>query len=112
MPTITVMPHAELCPEGLHFEAQAGDNLLDSLEANGVLLEHACEKMGVCTTCHLWIREGGETVSPPGEVEEDHLGEAWGLDPDSRLSCQVWIGKQSLLIEIPRYTRNVVGERR
>ena len=38
------------------------------------------------------------------------LDKAWGLDPDSRLSCQAIVGDEPLTIEIPRYTINMVSE--
>jgi len=44
------------------------------------------------------------------ELEEDYLDKAWGLDPDSRLSCQAIVGDADLVIEIPRYTINMVSE--
>jgi len=45
------------------------------------------------------------------ELEEDFLDKAWGVDPDSRLSCQVLVGEKDLVVEIPRYTINMVSER-
>ena len=46
----------------------------------------------------------------PSEDEDDLLDKAWGLDPDSRLSCQALVGNQDLVIEIPKYTINMVSE--
>jgi len=46
------------------------------------------------------------------EVEDDLLDKAWGLDPDSRLSCQAIVGDADLVIEIPKYTINQVTENR
>ena len=41
---------------------------------------------------------------------DDMLDKAWGLEPDSRLSCQAVTGKSDLVIEIPKYTINMVSE--
>jgi 2Fe-2S ferredoxin len=44
------------------------------------------------------------------EEEEDLLDKAWGLEPESRLSCQAVVGNEDLVIEIPKYTINMVSE--
>ncbi len=111
MPKITVLPHADLCPEGTAFDCRSGDSLCDQLHAHGVPLEHACEKSCVCTTCHLIIRQGFKSLRPASDGEEDQLGKAWGLEAESRLGCQVRVAAEDLTVEIPRYTLNIVSER-
>ena len=77
---------------------------------NDIEIEHACEKSCACTTCHVYIREGMDSLNENTEDEDDMLDKAWGLDPDSRLSCQTVIGDEDLVIEIPKYTINMVSE--
>lgn len=109
---IEVLPHAELCPDGLVFEARVGRKLVDELLGRGIAVEHACEKVCACATCHVHVRAGGERLAPPGEDEEDQLDAAWGLDADSRLSCCVTVrGGDALVIELPRFSRNHARER-
>ncbi len=110
MPTITILPHPQHCPDGAVFEAQAGDNLIEALLAHGVEIEHACERSCACTTCHVIIRNGLNSLAEAEELEEDMLDKAWGLTLQSRLSCQVVVGEQNLLIEIPKYTINLASE--
>ena len=110
MTTITVMPHEEMCPEGASFDVDAGISVCDALLRNGVDIEHACEKSCACTTCHVHIREGYDSLKEAEELEEDYLDKAWGLDPESRLSCQAIVGDENLVIEIPKYTINMVSE--
>lgn len=110
MPQITVLPHEELCPEGKSFEASPGMRLCDAMAQHGVEIEHACERACVCTTCHVIVRRGFDSLRPASDDEEDQLGKAWGLESCSRLSCQVTVGQGDLDIEIPRYTLNVVSE--
>ena len=110
MPQIVVLPHATLCPEGAVIEAPAGKTLCDALLDSDVEIEHACEKSCACTTCHVVIREGYETLQDPEEKEEDLLHKAWGLEATSRLSCQVVLGDDDLVVEIPKYTINQVSE--
>jgi ferredoxin, 2Fe-2S len=110
MPKIRVLPHAELCPEGTEFNLPAGANLCRSLLDNGVDIEHACEMSRACTTCHVIIRKGFDSLAPSDEDEDDLLDRAWGLTPQSRLSCQVAVGVQDLEVELPRYTINHARE--
>ena len=110
MPQIIVLPHHELCPEGAVIEANTGESVCDALLANNVEIEHACEMSNACTTCHIYVREGFDSVKESDETEDDLLDKAWGLDPDSRLSCQTIIEDTDLVIEIPKYTINQVSE--
>lgn len=110
MPTITVRPHPEICPEGAVFDADPGVSVCDALLAHHVHIEHACEKSCACTTCHVHVREGFDSLDEADELEEDYLDKAWGLDTDSRLSCQAIVAESDLVIEIPRYTINMVSE--
>lgn len=111
MPEIVVLPHAELCPEGKTFEGTAGKSLLDNLLQQGIEVEHACEKSCACTTCHVIVRDGFDSLSPSTEDEDDLLDRAWGLTPVSRLSCQAMVDDAKLVVEIPKYTINHAKER-
>ncbi|MEO1751052.1 ISC system 2Fe-2S type ferredoxin [Thiofaba sp. EF100] len=110
MPRIIFLPHERLCPEGAVVEAEPGTTILDAALAHDIDIEHACEKSCACTTCHVWVREGGESLEPPSECEDDMLDKAWGLEPDSRLSCQAMVGETDLVVEIPKYTINLASE--
>ncbi len=110
MPQIVVLPHVELCPDGTVIDAAAGMSLCDALLQNGVDIEHACEKSCACTTCHVIVREGFNALEPSEENEDDLLDKAWGLEPNSRLSCQVMLDTADLVIEIPKYTINMAKE--
>lgn len=111
MTQMIVLPHVELCPEGAVIDAKPGDTICDTLLANGIEIEHACEKSCACTTCHVVLREGFDSLQPAEEAEEDLLDKAWGLEPTSRLSCQAVVGDQDLVVEIPKYTINMVKEK-
>jgi 2Fe-2S ferredoxin len=110
VPRLTVLPHAELCPEGAVIEGTPGMSICDTLLDNGIEIEHACEKSCACTTCHVVVREGFGTLEPAEEEEEDLLDKAWGLEATSRLSCQAVLKEDDLVIEIPKYTINQVSE--
>ena len=110
MPKITILPNAAICPGGVNFEANADESILDAALRNNIVIEHACEKSCACTTCHVIVREGFNSLEEAEENEEDYLDKAWGLEPESRLSCQARVGTEDLVIEIPKYTINMVSE--
>jgi 2Fe-2S ferredoxin len=110
MPQIIFLPHAELCPEGAALAAEKGETVLDVALRNGISIEHACEKSCACTTCHIIVREGFRSLNESDELEEDMLDKAWGLEPESRLGCQARIADEDLVVEIPKYTLNMVSE--
>jgi 2Fe-2S ferredoxin len=110
MPRITVLPGHVLCPEGKEIEAQEGVSICDTLLENHVDIEHACEKQAACTTCHVVVRKGFESLENASEKEEDMLDKAWGLEANSRLSCQARVAGEDLVIELPKYTINYERE--
>ncbi len=110
MPKIVILPNEELCPEGAVLEAETGESVLDVALKNGIAIEHACEKSCACTTCHVIIREGFDSLEESDELEDDMLDKAWGLEPESRLSCQARVADDDLVVEIPKYTINLASE--
>lgn len=110
MPVIKILPHSEYCPEGTQIEAPAGTSICEALLDNHINIEHACELSCACTTCHVIVRQGLASLGEMDEAEEDLLDRAWGLEPDSRLSCQAILSNQDVTIEIPKYTINHAKE--
>jgi 2Fe-2S ferredoxin len=111
VPVIKVLPHPEYCPAGREIEAAAGESICEALLEHGVAIEHACEMSCACTTCHVVVREGYESLGEPDESEEDLLDRAWGLEPTSRLSCQAILARRDVTIEIPKYSINHAKEK-
>ena len=110
MTEIIILPHEEICPQGAVIKAEPGTSLCNAMLENNIEIEHACEKSCACTTCHVHVREGFDSLEESTEDEDDYLDKAWGLDMDSRLSCQAIVGEETLVIEIPKYTINMVSE--
>ena len=110
MPTIKILPHPEYCPRGAEIQASVGDSICEALLDHDIPIEHACEMSRACTTCHVVVRQGYNSLEEPEEEEEDLLDRAWGLEPLSRLSCQAIVGKTDLTVEIPRYSINHARE--
>lgn len=112
MPQLTVIAHAELAPEGAVLQVPAGTSICEALLEHGIAIEHACEQVGACTTCHCIVRRGFNSLNEVEEQEEDMLDRAWGLQAQSRLSCQAIVGREDLTVELPRYTVNHAKEGR
>jgi 2Fe-2S ferredoxin len=110
MTQIIVLPHVELCPEGAVIQADKGMSICQALLDNDIEIEHACEMSCACTTCHVIVREGFESLNEAEDDEEDMLDKAWGLEPQSRLSCQAIVGDADLVVEIPKYSINMAKE--
>ena len=110
MPQIIFLPNEEICPDGAAIDAEPGQTICDAALAHDIEIEHACEMSCACTTCHVYVREGLDSLEPSDEDEDDMLDKAWGLEPDSRLSCQACVASEDLVVEIPKYTINMVSE--
>jgi ferredoxin, 2Fe-2S len=110
MPIIKVLPHGQLCPQGAAFDVTPGTSVCEALLEHGIEIEHACDMSCACTTCHVVVREGFASLNAMDEAEEDLLDRAWGLEPNSRLSCQAFVAQKDLVVEIPKYTINHARE--
>ena len=113
--TITFQPmnvKVEVDPKKLPYsrEGQKG-SILEIALGNGIEIDHACGGVCACSTCHVIVRKGFETIPEANEDEEDQLDNAPGLTPQSRLSCQsVPDGSTDLIVEVPSWNRNMVKE--
>jgi 2Fe-2S ferredoxin len=112
VPIIRILPHTEYAPQGAAVPATPGTSICEALLEAGIEIEHACEMSCACTTCHVIVREGFESLGEMDEGEEDLLDRAWGLEPTSRLSCQAIVSDRDVTIEIPKYSINQVKEKR
>lgn len=110
MPIIKILPHAEYAPQGAEISAPSGTSICEALLDNNIEIEHACDQVCACTTCHVIVRQGGRSLSEMDEGEEDMLDRAWGLEPNSRLSCQAILSNKDVTVEIPKYSINHAKE--
>ncbi|TMM48874.1 2Fe-2S iron-sulfur cluster binding domain-containing protein [Qipengyuania marisflavi] len=85
-------------------DADAGDNLLRVAQVAGLPLEGTCEGQMACSTCHVIVgKEWFAKLPDASEEEEDMLDLAAGVQPTSRLSCQIVLGEEldGLTVSIP-----------
>lgn len=91
--------------------AAKGEHLLEVALEHGINIEHACGGVCACSTCHVYIEQGEDSLSEPTEAEEDRVEEAPGLQRNSRLSCQCDIvGDGPIVVRVPAWNRNAVKE--
>ena len=113
--TITFLPSGrkvEVDPENV---PTAGTGLpgsvLDIAMANDIDIDHACGGVAACSTCHIVVKQGFDSLNESIEEEEDQLEKAPGLTTKSRLACQaVANGSEDLVVEVPNWNRNLVRE--
>jgi len=110
MPRVRLLPHPELCPQGMDIDIKPGKSLCEGLLKAGVQIEHACEMVAACSTCHVYVREGGASLAEADDNENDQLDNAWGLEAQSRLSCCIRLGEADITVEFPKHTRNHARE--
>jgi ferredoxin, 2Fe-2S len=110
MPTVRLLPHPDLCPQGLTIQVKRGASLCASLLKAGVAIEHACEMVAACATCHVYVREGGASLPEPNDDENDQLDHAWCVQEQFRLACCVRLGDADITVVFPRHTRNHARE--
>ncbi len=95
------MPKVTFLPSGRSADVGAGASILDAAEAAGVELPHNCGGVCACTTYHVWVERGLESLSGIAEREDDRLNEAAGLAANSRLGCQARVGDEDVVVRIP-----------
>ena len=94
------MPKIKFLPAGTEVDVVEGTTVLDAALDNDVHIDHNCGGNCVCSTCHVWIEEGIQTLDPMNEDEQDMLEDAEGLAKNSRLACQCEVSAD-LVVKIP-----------
>ncbi len=95
------MPKVTFLPDGKTATVVRGTSILDAADAADVDLPHNCGGVCACTTCHVWIEAGLESLSDLEDREDDKLNEAAGLQASSRLGCQAKVGDEDVVVRIP-----------
>ena len=81
-------------------EVPEGTSILDAAEQCGATVGHACGGVCACSTCHVWVRKGLESLSEQEDAEADRLDQAFDVRPYSRLSCQSLVGSEDVEVDI------------
>ena len=97
---LSVMPKVLFLPQNIEVEVDEGTVILDAALNNNIQLDHNCGGNCACSTCHIVVEEGIDTLGEPTEDELDMLDEAEGLTDKSRLACQCKVNDY-LVVRIP-----------
>lgn len=77
-----------------------GTILLDAAEQCGAQVGHSCGGVCGCSTCHIWVRKGLDSLSEQTDAEADRLDMGFDVRPYSRLSCQTEVSQEDVTVEI------------
>jgi ferredoxin, 2Fe-2S len=77
-----------------------GTTLLDAAEKGEAQVGHSCGGVCGCSTCHVWVRKGLDSLSEQRDDEMDRLDMGFDVRPYSRLSCQTEVGGEDVTLEI------------
>ena len=89
----------------IEIEVPAGTTILAAAQKANAQVGYACGGNCACSTCHVYVKEGYDSLSEQEEGEEDILDKAFDVRPTSRLSCQAKIGDEDLVCHITRESR-------
>ena len=101
MPKITFLnPLGPKSHGPVPYEAKPGDSILDASEHCGARVGHACGGNLACSTCHVYVQEGIDSLPEITDKENDIMDKAFDVRPESRLGCQARCGAEDLVVEI------------
>lgn len=95
------MPSIRFMPMDITVASEEGASILQTALANDIDLEHACGGFCACTTCHVIVKEGGDSLSEMDFDEEDKLDEVEMVTLKSRLGCQAKMGADDIVVHVP-----------
>jgi 2Fe-2S ferredoxin len=81
-------------------EVPEGTSILEAAEQCGATVGHACGGVCACSTCHVWVRKGIDSLSEQEDQEADRLDQAFDVRAYSRLSCQSLLGSEDVDVDI------------
>ncbi|MBI4511185.1 MAG: 2Fe-2S iron-sulfur cluster binding domain-containing protein [Deltaproteobacteria bacterium] len=96
------MPKVTFLPSGVVAEVPPGTTILAAARGAGAPVGSACGGACACSTCHVWVKTGLDTLSPVQDDEDDILDKAFDVRPVSRLACQAKVGGEDIECEITR----------
>jgi ferredoxin, 2Fe-2S len=96
------MPKVTFLPAGIEIEVPPGTTLLEAGLRAHAQLGHACGGKCACSTCHVYVRAGGDSLSESKDNEQDVLDKAFDVRPSSRLACQTRVDTAEVVVEVSR----------
>ncbi|NTU98191.1 MAG: 2Fe-2S iron-sulfur cluster binding domain-containing protein [Chlorobiaceae bacterium] len=82
-------------------EAQIGDLLLKTAQNHNCHIGYICGGNAICQSCFIYVKEGAEYLSEPGEEERTFISQKL-LDEGGRLACRTFIRKEGTVKVLSR----------
>jgi ferredoxin, 2Fe-2S len=101
LPRITFITPAG---ERQEIEADSGLSVMEIARIHDLGIEGACEGSIACATCHVIVDVAyADRLKDPSAEEEDMLDLAVGVQPTSRLCCQIVLTEEldGLTVHLP-----------
>src|SRR5436309_8595563 len=99
------MPKVTYLPDKISVDAEAGVSILDAARRCDAPVGSAGGGNLACSTCHVWVKKGLESLSDMEDGENDILDKAFDVRSSSRLGCQAKVGDEDVEGEITRESR-------
>ena len=99
------MPKVTFLPDGNSIVVPPGTSILEAAQASHAQVGFACGGNCACSTCHVYVRSGFDSLSEMAENEDDILDRAFDVQPVSRLGCQSKVSDEDIVCEITRESR-------
>ena len=87
-------------------EVAPGTSLLEAAEQCGAHVGHSCGGVCACSTCHLWVKRGLESLTEQEDAEMDRIDQAFDVRAFSRLGCQARVDSEDIEVEITQESLN------
>ena len=101
MPKLTFLnPQGPASSGPLTIDAKKGISILDAAEECGARVGHACGGNLACSTCHVWVHEGLDSLPEVTDKENDIMDKAFDVRVESRLGCQAKLADADVVVEI------------
>jgi 2Fe-2S ferredoxin len=101
MPKLTFLnPHGPRSTGPLTVECKPGESILDAAEECGARVGHACGGNLACSTCHVYVQQGIDSLPEIADKENDIMDKAFDVRAESRLGCQAKLGDEDVVVEI------------
>ncbi len=81
-------------------DAEVGLSILEVTEDHDIHLNHNCGGVCACSTCHIYIEKGEDSLEEISDQEEDFIDRAINPRLESRLACQCIILDDNAEIEV------------
>lgn len=82
------MPKVRFVRENLEVEIEPGQSILSAAKAVGAPEGDRCGGVCACSTCHVYVTKGFDSLSEIEDEEFDILDKAFDVRSTSRLGCQ------------------------